>query len=232
MTARQNLFKRCFDAAVAAVGLMLLMPVALAIAVMVKLTSSGPVLFTQQRVGRHGRLFLVLKFRTMAVDAQCFGTVTKAGDPRITRLGKVLRTLKLDEVPQLCNVLTGHMSLVGPRPDVPGYGDRLDGEARKTLTVRPGITGPATLFFRNEEELLARAADPQRYNDEVIYPVKVRLNLEYVQRWSFWRDLGYILVTVCPPLDRWLKLVPRNIPLPTPEEYDVQAQNVPQEPPP
>ena len=144
MTARQNLFKRCFDAAVAAVGLMLLMPVALAIAVMVKLTSSGPVLFTQQRVGRHGRLFLVMKFRTMTVDAQRFGTVTKAGDPRITRIGKVLRTLKLDEVPQLWNVLKGEMSLVGPRPEQPELAARLEATIpfyRERENVLPGLSG-------------------------------------------------------------------------------------------
>ena len=154
------------------------------------------------RLGWHGRLFNVTKFRTMQVGSDRFGSVTVASDKRITPIGKILRRTKLDEFPQLWNVLLGHMSFVGPRPDVPGYADQLQGEDRRVLELRPGITGPATLLFRNEEELLALAEDPTRFNDEVVFPEKVRLNLAYLDTWSFWKDIGYILATVAPPLTR------------------------------
>lgn len=130
------------------------------------------------------------------VDSSLTTTVTTAGDARVTPLGRFFRRTKLDELPQLINVFKGDMSFVGPRPDVPGYADTLAGEDRLVLAVRPGITGPATLKYRNEEELLAGAVDPERYNDEVIYPDKVRLNREYVQNWSFWGDLRYIWQTI------------------------------------
>lgn len=152
--------------------------------------------FIQERVGRHGRRFKVIKLRTMRVDSSLTTTVTTAGDVRVTPLGRFFRRTKLDELPQLINVFKGDMSFVGPRPDVPGYADALVGEDRLVLAVRPGITGPATLKYRNEEELLAGAEDPERYNDEVIYPDKVRLNREYVQNWSFWGDLRYIWQTI------------------------------------
>jgi lipopolysaccharide/colanic/teichoic acid biosynthesis glycosyltransferase len=156
--------------------------------------SGRPVLFTQPRVGRGGRVFRIKKFRTMAHPAE-ENPVTTANDPRITPVGRHLRRWKLDELPQLWNVLTGDMSLVGPRPDVPGYADRLTGADREVLALRPGITGPATLRYRNEEELLAGVSDPLRFNDEVIYPDKVRVNLEYLRRCSFPTDLYYLLKT-------------------------------------
>ena len=194
--------KRLFDFAAALVGLAVLSPVMLAVAVLVRATSPGPALFIQERVGRHGRLFRCAKFRTMRPGAQAQGTVTTAADPRVTRVGRFLRRWKLDELPQLWNVLLGRMSFVGPRPDVPGYADRLQGEDRRILEMRPGITGPATLLFREEERLLALARDPKAFNDAVIYPEKVRLNREYLETGGFWRDLGYILATVCPALVR------------------------------
>ena len=123
-------------------------------------------------------------------------TITASGDPRITRVGGLLRKSKLDELPQLFNILLGHMSFVGPRPDVPGYADRLEGEDRVILTVRPGITGPATLKYRNEEDLLASCDDPEKYNDQVIYPDKVRINRMYVLEYSFSKDVGYLLQTL------------------------------------
>jgi len=123
-------------------------------------------------------------------------SVTTNTDPRITRLGAFFRKAKIDELPQLINVLLGQMSFVGPRPDVPGFADRLQGEERIVLSVRPGITGPATLKYRNEEEILAQQDDPERYNREVIYPDKVKINVEYVRSYSFWRDLRYIGRTV------------------------------------
>lgn len=181
--------KRLFDFVCAAVGLALAaLPMAL-IAIAIWATSGRPVLFVQERVGRHGRLFRIKKFRTMVVRPPGDSSVTVAGDARMTPVGRLLRRWKLDELPQLWNVLVGEMSLVGPRPDVPGYADRLEGNARRLLELRPGITGPATLAYRNEEELLAQQPDPVRYNDEVIWPDKVRINLEYMERCSLWGDL-------------------------------------------
>jgi lipopolysaccharide/colanic/teichoic acid biosynthesis glycosyltransferase len=197
----------------------LLLP-GLAVALLIALFSPGPALFTQERVGRHGRRFRIAKFRTMRADAERGGSVTVDGDRRITRLGRILRRLRIDEWPQLWNVLAGHMSLVGPRPDVPGYADRLTGETREILDLRPGLTGPATLYFRNEDRLLARAADPRAYNDRILYPAKVRINLDYARNWSLRRDLAYLLVTVCPPLDRWLNAIPRDVRLADPRELE------------
>jgi len=132
----------------------------------------------------------------MRVDTKNTSTITTAQDARITRLGAFFRRTKLDELPQLWNVLKGEMSFVGPRPDVPSYVDYLQGEDRMILSVRPGITGPATLKYRNEEELLAQQTDPETYNREVIFPDKVRLNRQYVENYSFWADLAYIWQTI------------------------------------
>ena len=123
-------------------------------------------------------------------------SVSVAGESRITPLGAKLRKYKLDELPELWNVLIGDMSFVGPRPDVPGYADKLEGEARAILKLKPGITGPASLKYRNEEEILAQQPDPIKYNDEVIYPDKVRINLEYLRHWSFWLDIKVIVHTI------------------------------------
>ena len=152
--------------------------------------------FMQQRVGQDGRLFKVIKVRTMRVDRAVTTTVTTKHDPRITPLGYFWRRSKIDELPQLINVLLGHMSLVGPRPDVPGFADRLGGDDRVILTVRPGITGPATLKYRDEETLLTSVPDPEAYNRDVIFPDKVRINREYVSSWSFVEDLRLIATTV------------------------------------
>lgn len=200
--------KRIFDLCVAVVGGLVLLPLMLGVALAVRLSSPGPILYVQERVGKDGKLFRCMKFRTMRVGADREGSITTGADARITPLGRVLRRFKLDELPQLWHVVKGDMSFVGPRPDVPGYADQLEGEERMILSVRPGITGPATLRFRNEEALLAARDDPAAYNDTVLYPAKLRINMHYVRTQSFWRDIGYILVTICPPLDRWLKLVP------------------------
>lgn len=196
--------KRLFDFIAALAGLVVLSPLMLVLAVLVRATSPGPALFIQERVGRHGRVFRCAKFRTMGTGAQAQGTVTTAADSRVTPLGRFLRRWKLDELPQLWNVLAGRMSFVGPRPDVPGYADRLRGDDRRILELRPGITGPATLLFRDEERLLALAKSPQAFNDAVVYPEKVRLNREYLETGSFWRDLGYVFATVWPGLTRRL----------------------------
>lgn len=188
--------KRLFDITASLFGLLVLWPLLLVLAVAVRIgMPDGPVLFRQKRVGQYGKLFTLVKFRTMTVNhgGSC---VSVAGDSRITPLGAFLRRRKLDELPELWNVLRGDMSFVGPRPDVPGYADRLQGEERRILELRPGITGPATLKYRNEEELLATQTDAQRYNDEIIYPEKVRINLEYLKNRSFAGDIRIILQTL------------------------------------
>lgn len=194
--------KRLFDFTAALAGGIVLSPLMLVLAVLVRATSPGPALFIQERVGRRGQKFRCAKFRTMCTGAQAQGTVTTAADARVTTLGRWLRRWKLDELPQLWNVLAGRMSFVGPRPDVPGYADRLQGDDRRILELRPGITGPATLLFRDEERLLALAKDPQAFNDAVVYPEKVRLNREYLETGHFGRDLGYVFATVWPGVTR------------------------------
>ena len=162
------------------------------------MTSSDHIFFCQERVGKDGKKFKLVKFRTMVNDAENKGTgpVTIAEDPRITYIGKFLRKWKLDEFPTLWNVLKGDMSFVGPRPDVPGYADKLVGDDRRLLDLRPGITGPATLKYSNEEKLLADVDNSKKYNDEVIFPDKVKINLEYMDNWSFWKDIKIIFKTI------------------------------------
>lgn len=189
--------KRLFDFTISFVGLIVISPIFMVIALLIRATSGSPLFYWQERVGLNGKTFRLYKFRTMVVDADKVGTsVTTKNDPRIMPTGKFLRRFKLDELPQLINVLKGDMSFVGPRPDVPGFADKLQGDDRIILTVRPGITGPATLKYRNEEALLASQADPDKYNAEVIYPDKVRLNREYVKNQSFLGDMKYLLMTV------------------------------------
>lgn len=193
---RQTAIKWIFDRVAALVGLAVLWPLLAAVAVAIRVRMpDGPVIFRQKRVGRHGRLFTMYKFRSMTVG-HGGSSVSVAGEARITPLGATLRRYKLDELPELWNVLTGDMSLVGPRPDVPGYADALTGDDSEVLMLRPGITGPASLKYRDEEELLARQPDPARYNDEVIFPDKVRINRYYLHNYSFTKDIQMILCTV------------------------------------
>ncbi|MDG0855395.1 sugar transferase [Roseateles puraquae] len=187
--------KRLFDIVAAGLGLLLLWPVLLAAAVWVKLDSPGPALFRQTRVGRLGVPFTIHKFRTMRVAPGA--AITVGADPRITRAGQVLRQTKLDELPQLWDVLRGAMSLVGPRPELPKYVELYPAELReRVLSVRPGITDPASLAFSHEAELLAAAADPEREYREVILPAKLRLSADYASRASLLTDLGLILATL------------------------------------
>lgn len=179
----------------AMVGLLSLWWLMLLVAICIKVKMPGPILFRQQRVGREGRLFTMVKFRTMLVN-HGGNSVSVAGESRITPLGSVLRRWKLDELPELWNVLLGDMSFVGPRPDVPGYADTLTGEDREILQLRPGITGPASMKYRNEEEILSAVENPQKYNDEVIFPDKVRINRLYLHDHSFFLDLKMIVATV------------------------------------
>ena len=209
------ILKYIFDRVVSLVGLLFLWPVLLIIAIMVKIKMpGGPAFFVQKRVGRDGKLFDCHKFRTMTVKHNG-STVSVAGDSRITPFGAKLRHYKLDELPGLWDVLIGNMSFVGPRPDVPGYADKLVGDDRDVLKLRPGITGPATLKHRLEDEYLANArklvanlnvnldldsmSDQELavwYNDNVIYPDKVRLNCYYYRHYSFVKDIQMILCTV------------------------------------
>lgn len=188
--------KYLFDRVVSFVGLLFLWPVLAVVAVLIRVKMpGGPVIFKQQRVGRNGKLFTMYKFRSMTVS-HSGSSVSVAGESRITPLGAKLRRYKLDELPELWNVMIGDMSFVGPRPDVPGYADSLTGRDRDVLKLRPGITGPASLKYRNEEEILASVDDPVKYNDEVIFPDKVRINLYYLNHQSFWTDIKLIICTV------------------------------------
>lgn len=193
------MLKWFFDRTMALVGLVILSPVLAVTASTVKMKMpGGPVIFKQKRVGRNGKLFTMYKFRSMTLG-HGGSSVSVAGESRITPLGAKLRKYKLDELPELWNVLIGDMSFVGPRPDVPGYADQLSGDDREVLKLRPGITGPASLKYRDEEELLAKKADPQKYNDEFIFPDKVRINRYYLHNYSFIKDIQIIICTV---LDR------------------------------
>jgi lipopolysaccharide/colanic/teichoic acid biosynthesis glycosyltransferase len=152
--------------------------------------------FIQRRVGRNGSLFNLIKIKTMRAVRGVDTTITSLDDVRITVSGKFFRDTKIDELPQLWNVLIGQMSFVGPRPDVAGYADKLTGNNKIVLSVRPGITGPASLKYKNEEEVLSKQDDPEKYNDEVIWPDKVAINKKYIEEWSLKKDIGYIWKTV------------------------------------
>ncbi|TVR91176.1 MAG: sugar transferase [Trueperaceae bacterium] len=189
--------KRLFDLVAASLGLLLLSPLFLAVAIAIRRSSPGPVFFRQQRVGRGGVPFSMFKFRTMRPDAERVGgQLTVGADPRITPIGHTLRRYKLDEFPQLINVVLGDMSLVGPRPEVPRYVALYDERQRRVLDVRPGITDPASIAYRDENALLANAEDPEAtYVDEVM-PAKLDINLAYLERRSLLSDIGVILQTL------------------------------------
>lgn len=188
--------KRLFDIVASGCGLLVLSPVFLILAVWIKLDSPGPVFYRQVRVGRNNRDFRIFKFRSMRVGSDKGSLVTIGGhDPRITRSGYFIRKFKLDEFPQLINVFVGDMSLVGPRPEVRHYVDYWTLEQMHVLDVRPGITDPASIKFRNENELMEAASDPEKYYIEVIMQEKIKLYLEYVQNHSFLGDIGLIFKT-------------------------------------
>jgi len=189
--------KRAFDFICSALGLAVLFPVFFIIALMIKIEDGGPVLFIQKRVGYKGRPFFMYKFRTMVVDAEKKGNLlTVGGDPRITKSGRLLRKFKLDELPQLINVLKGEMSLVGPRPEVEKYVNLCTNEQRKVLNLYPGITDPASIEYVNESELLAQSSDPEKLYVEKIMPEKIVLNLEYARQASWWTDFLVIIKTL------------------------------------
>lgn len=203
------ILKYLFDRIFSLLGLIILSPVMLAVAVLIRVKMGGQVLFKQERVGKDGKLFTIFKFRTMEEGQDEF-SISMVGDQRILPLGIKLRKYKLDELPQLWNVLKGKMSFVGPRPDVPGYADLLQGNDREMLKLRPGITGPASLKYRNEEDLIAdyvkqakAQGDPRSerdialwFNDNVLWPDKVRINCYYASHYSFLKDIEMIFCTV------------------------------------
>lgn len=196
LTVFQSTIKRTFDFSAALVGLFFSWWLILVAFLAASIDTRSNGFFIQSRVGKGGRVIRVIKIKTMRPDSTTTTTVTRSGDPRITALGRFFRKTKIDELPQLWNVLCGHMSFVGPRPDVPGYADKLTGSDKAVLSLRPGITGPATLKYRDEEQILAAQEDPERYNREVIFPDKVKINLEYLREWSFLGDIKYIFETV------------------------------------
>jgi lipopolysaccharide/colanic/teichoic acid biosynthesis glycosyltransferase len=196
LTFRQAFVKRAFDLCFSLLGFAFLWWLILICYVLASIDTRSNGFFLQKRIGRSGRPLFFIKLRTMRNDPSFQTTVTTDCDPRITRLGKFFRKTKLDELPQLIHVFLGQMSFVGPRPDVPGFADKLQGRDKIILSVRPGITGPATLKYRNEEAILSKQDAPERYNDEILWPDKVRLNREYVEKWSFWGDLRWILRTL------------------------------------
>ena len=187
--------KRLFDIIASLFGLIFLTLLFIVISILIKRMMPGPIFFKQARVGKDAVLFKMIKFRTMMIN-HGGGSISVKGENRITPLGAVLRKYKLDELPELWNVLKGDMSFVGPRPDVPGYADMLKGDDRLVLTVKPGITGAASLIYSNEEELLALQDEPIKFNDKVLYPEKVRINIIYIRNWSFWLDLKIIIYTL------------------------------------
>ena len=189
--------KRLFDIFWTSLGLLLLWPVFLVIALLIKIDDGGPVFYRQIRVGRGGKPFRIWKFRTMVVDADKIGgSLTIGRDPRITRTGYWLRKFKLDELPQLFNVLSGEMSLVGPRPEVPEYVARYTQDQKRVLELTPGITDPASIAYRNENEILASSDDPEAVYLSEIMPEKIRLNLQYAEKSTVWTDFLTILKTL------------------------------------
>ena len=188
MSKRDIVLKRSFDVSISVTGLIVSSIPIIILVIISTISFQKFGLFSQVRIGLYGKKFWIYKIRSLEVDNDSDSIIVD-NDPRINPYGKFLRKTKLDEIPQLWNVLIGDMSLVGPRPDVSGYADTLTGEDRLILNVRPGITGPATLKYKNEEQLLARYDDPKKFNDEVIWKDKVEINREYVKNWSFKKDL-------------------------------------------
>ena len=188
--------KRGFDIFLALLGIVLTFWIILVAFIIASIETQSFGIFMQKRVGRYGKLFWVYKIKTMRQIDGVDGYVTTANDVRITKSGKFFRDTKIDELPQLFNVFFGSMSFVGPRPDIKGYADRLEGDDAIILAIRPAITGPASLKYKNEEELLAGQKNPKEYNDRVIWVDKVAINRKYIKEWSFTKDIHYIIKTI------------------------------------
>lgn len=196
LTRRERIVKRLFDITFAVVGIVVTLPVIIIAWAVASVETRSNGLFVQKRIGQHGKPFYVWKIKTMKPVSGMESTVTTSQDCRITKSGAFFRKTKIDELPQLFNVLFGQMSFVGPRPDVPGFADLLEGDDRIILSLRPGITGPASLKYKDEETLLSKVQDPERYNKEVIWPDKVKINKAYIRNWSLSKDVGYLIKTV------------------------------------
>lgn len=196
LTKRERLNKRGFDIIFSFVGLVFTFPLIFVSFLAIVISSRTSGIYAPYRIGRHGLPFKIYKLKTMREGSGPINSVTTKDDPRITSIGKWLRKFKIDELPQLWNVLKGEMSLVGPRPDVAGFADQLQGQDREILSLLPGITGLATLNFKQEEELLAQQKDPVTYNREVIWPEKIKLNKEYIENYSFGLDIQILWKTI------------------------------------
>lgn len=191
-----RVLKRSFDILMSFIAIVFTLPIMIMAFAFSSLETKSFGLFIQKRVGRDAKLFNVFKIKTMKKVEGLETTVTTADDTRITKSGKFFRDTKIDELPQLFNVLFGSMSFVGPRPDVEGYADKLEGEDIIILSIRPAITGPASLKYKNEEEILAKQENPKEYNDNVIWVDKVKINKAYIKNWSFKKDIAYIVKTI------------------------------------
>jgi len=191
------IIKYIFDRFFSLILLVILSPVLLVLFIIHKIRMpKGSFLYRQVRIGKDGKPFRIFKIRTLKDDSEALGSITISDDDRILPFGKWLRESKVDTFLELINILIGDMSFVGPRPDVPGYADKLEGDDRVILKMRPGLTGPASIKYRHEDRILAQQNDPQKYNDEVIWPDKVKINKEYYENWSVWRDISILWNTV------------------------------------
>ena len=190
------ILKRCFDLFFSVLGVLILLPLIIVVSILIKLTSKGAVLFKQVRVTKDGKLFKIYKFRTMRENSEGNKQITVGNDSRITSIGHILRKTKLDELPQLFNVIKGEMSLVGPRPEVPRYVELYTEEQRKILSVPAGITDYASIYFSNESELLGKAEDPEKYYIEKIMPHKIGLNMKYINNMGILTDIKIIMLTI------------------------------------
>ena len=189
--------KRFLDIIISLIGILILWPIIIISILLMSLNTGTNGLFYQERVGLYGRKFYIYKVRTMKNIKNLNSVVTTSSDPRLTAVGKIMRMLKIDELPQLFNVLIGDMSIVGPRPEVEYYVNKIPISQRsKILSIRPGITGPASIKYKNEEVILARQKEPEKFNLEVIFPDKIKINIDYLNNWSFFKDLYYIVRTI------------------------------------
>ena len=196
MKNNNRIIKRLFDFVLSFIGLILSSCIIFIAWIVASLETKSNGFFIQNRVGQDAKLFKLVKIKTMKKVVGINTTNTSANDVRITKSGKFFRNTKIDELPQLLNVLLGQMSFVGPRPDVEGYADKLEGPDRIILSIKPGITGPASLKYKNEEEILSLQKDAEYYNDHVIWPDKVKININYIQNWSLINDIKYIIKTI------------------------------------
>ena len=196
MTPLDTAIKNVFDFHLSLIGLIFFMPVIFFAWLIASYDTKSNGFFIQERVGKNGKLFKLYKIKTMKEITNFNTSITQENDPRITKSGRFFRKTKIDELPQLFNVLMGHMSFVGQRPDIPGFADKLTGKEKKILSIRPGITGPASIKYKNEERLLMNHKDPEKYNREVIWPDKVKINLDYIYNWTLKKDLIYIFKTL------------------------------------